>query len=160
VSVLSEDGILLAKAAAPSYTFSSRRVSRVESGLSPGSPKHGDSRPLCGENFARLPSVGRGIRRHRFFTLRTFLGAFFVVCAMLKCSSFLPALIAAASQSGFSPRPAQVSLGFSGLRYFGATGPRAPSLSPLERNEEVVRDFGVQNRIDFIFEFQQLVDRH
>jgi hypothetical protein len=36
VSVLSQDGTLLAKAAAPSDRFSSRRVSRVESGLSPG----------------------------------------------------------------------------------------------------------------------------
>src|SRR5262249_46646416 len=75
----------------------------------------------------------------RFLTLRTFLGVFFVacfaVCAMLKCSSFLPPLIAATSQRGFSPRPAQVSLGFSGLRYFGATGPRTPS--PLERDWEV-----------------------
>jgi Domain of unknown function (DUF6894) len=35
VSVLSEDGILLAKAAAPSDRFFSRRVRRVESGLSP-----------------------------------------------------------------------------------------------------------------------------
>jgi hypothetical protein len=47
VSVLSEAGIVLAKAAAPSDRFSSRRVSRVEPGLSPGSPKHGVSRPLC-----------------------------------------------------------------------------------------------------------------
>jgi 2,4-dienoyl-CoA reductase-like NADH-dependent reductase (Old Yellow Enzyme family) len=64
--------------------------------------------------------------RHRFLAPRAFLGAFFVAClavwAMLKCSSFLPALIAAASQRGFNPRPAQVSLGFSGLRYFAATG--------------------------------------
>src|SRR5262249_38325822 len=78
---------------------------------------------------------------HLLLALRTFLGpllvACFAVCAMLKCSSFLPALIAAASQSGFSPRPAQVSLGFSGLRYFGATGPRAPTLNPLEDTAEV-----------------------
>src|SRR5262249_5880624 len=69
-----------------------------------------------------------------------FLGALFVacfaVCAMLKCSSFLPALSAAASQRGVSPRPAQVSLGFSGLRYFGATGPRPPILRPLEGSWE------------------------
>jgi len=58
------------------------------------------------------------------------LGGFFVASltawAMLKFSSFLPALIAAASQHGFKPRPIQVSLGFSGLRYLGATGPRMP----------------------------------
>src|SRR5260221_10373559 len=85
------------------------------------------------------PRQGQLRTPHAFLALRTFLGAFFVACfafcAMLKCSSFLPALIAAASQRGVSPRPAQVSLGFSGLRYFGATGPRTPS--PLERNWEV-----------------------
>src|SRR5215470_3825834 len=74
--------------------------------------------------------------RHLFLALRAFLGPFFVACftvwAMLKCSSFLPALSAAASQSGFSPRPAQVSTGFSRLRYLGATGPRAPDFPPLE----------------------------
>src|SRR5712671_4104424 len=79
--------------------------------------------------------------RHAFLALRTFLGAFFVACfafcAMLNSSSVLPALIAASSQRGVSPRPAQVSLRFSGLRYFGATGPRTPSPSPLERNWEV-----------------------
>src|ERR1700739_2873261 len=45
---------------------------------------------------------------------------------MTKSSSFLPDLRAAASQRGFRPRPAQVSAGFSGLRYFGATLPRTP----------------------------------
>src|SRR5215831_1729445 len=45
---------------------------------------------------------------------------------MTKSSSFLPDLRAAASHRGFSPRPAQVSLGFSGLRYFGATFPLTP----------------------------------
>src|SRR5262249_20325779 len=78
---------------------------------------------------------------HRFFARPTFLGIFFVacfaVCAMLKCSSFLPALIAAASQSGFSPRPGEVVLGVSGLWYVGATGPRAATLNPLEDTVEV-----------------------
>ena len=41
--------------------------------------------------------------------------------AMAKSSSFLPDLIAAANHRGFNPRPAQVSLAFSGLRYLGAT---------------------------------------
>src|SRR5262250_1855704 len=45
---------------------------------------------------------------------------------MIKSSSFLPDLSAAASHRGFSPRPAHVSMGFSGLRYFGATFPLAP----------------------------------
>jgi hypothetical protein len=40
-----------------------------------------------------------------------------------KSSCSLPPLMAAASHRGFSPRPAQVSAGFSGFRYLGATGP-------------------------------------
>jgi hypothetical protein len=70
----------------------------------------------------------------RGYFRRTFLGAarpLFPGAAMLKSSSFLPDFSAAASQRGFSPRPAQVSLGFSGLRYFGATEPRAPPRPPL-----------------------------
>jgi hypothetical protein len=46
--------------------------------------------------------------------------------AIRKSSAFSPDLIAAVSQRGFNPRPAQVSAGFSGLRYLGATAPRAP----------------------------------
>ena len=58
---------------------------------------------------------------------RAFLAAVLAEAAMAKCSSFLPALSAAASHRGFSPRPAHVSDGFSGLRYFGAIfPPRAP----------------------------------
>jgi len=61
-----------------------------------------------------------------FFALRTFLwiffsGTFFAEELRLNSSSFLPALSAVVSQRGFNPRPAQVSAGFSGLRYFGAT---------------------------------------
>jgi hypothetical protein len=46
-----------------------------------------------------------------------FAGHFFTGAAILKCSSFLPALIAAANHRGFSPRPAQVSLRLSGLLF-------------------------------------------
>src|SRR5450432_2934462 len=45
------------------------------------------------------------------------------LAAMAKSSIFLPDLIAAASQRGFNPRPAQVSAEFSGLQYLGATEP-------------------------------------
>jgi hypothetical protein len=41
--------------------------------------------------------------------------------AMAKSSSFFPDLIAAVNHRGFNPRPAQVSVAFSGLRYLGAT---------------------------------------
>jgi hypothetical protein len=58
---------------------------------------------------------------------------------MLKSSSFLPDFSAATSHRGFSPRPAQVSVGFSGLRYFGATAPRGPPRPPLARDPSVVR---------------------
>ena len=43
--------------------------------------------------------------------------------AMRNSSIFFPDLIAAVSHRGFNPRPAQVSAGFSGLRYLGATPP-------------------------------------
>src|SRR6202011_3829646 len=69
--------------------------------------------------------------RHCLRLARTFFFADFDAVSlptppMTKSSSFLPDLSAAASHRGFSPRPAQVSLGFSGLRYFGATFPLAP----------------------------------
>jgi hypothetical protein len=47
-----------------------------------------------------------------------------------KSSTFFPIFIAADSHRGLNPRPAHVSLGFSGLRYFGATGALAPRREP------------------------------
>jgi hypothetical protein len=38
----------------------------------------------------------------------------FAKAAMLKCSNFLPDLIAATNHHGFNPRPAQVLAGFPG----------------------------------------------
>jgi hypothetical protein len=75
------------------------------------------------------------------YFFRAFLGAraFLPGAAMLKSSSFLPEFSAAASHRGFSPRPAHVSAGFAGLRYFGATGPRVPPRIPFKRNPLVVR---------------------
>src|SRR5215471_3822784 len=81
-------------------------------------------------------------RQKRSYFLRAFLAAvriFFTGAPMLKCSSFLPDFSAAAIHRGFSPRPAHVSVGFSGLRYFGATGPRVPPRTPLTRNPLAVR---------------------
>src|SRR5580700_1976769 len=51
---------------------------------------------------------------------------------MLKYSSRFPVFMAAVSHLGISPRPAQVSLGLSGLRYLGATAPprRVTSFPP------------------------------
>ena len=76
----------------------------------------------------RLPDFFAALRAPRAFLGVLFTDAF-AEAAMAKCSSFLPDLSAAVSQRGFSPRPAHVSLGFSGLRYFGGTGPRAPMRS-------------------------------
>src|ERR1700748_2204526 len=78
-----------------------------------------------------LPSIYRHFLATRF--LRAFLGAPLTLPEIAKSSSFLPDLIAAASHRGFRPRPAQVSPGFSGLRYFGATFPRAPLPPTLAR---------------------------
>src|SRR5271169_6725813 len=72
---------------------------------------------------------------HHFFATRFLRGflASFPLPEMAKSSSFFPDLIAAASQRGFSPRPAQVSAGFSGLRNFGATFPLTPRPMDFER---------------------------
>jgi hypothetical protein len=61
-----------------------------------------------------------------FLALRVILPPFALDAAapaIRKSSAFLPDLIAAVSQRGFNPRPAQVSVGFSGLRYLGAMAP-------------------------------------
>src|SRR5467141_1790978 len=51
-----------------------------------------------------------------------------------KSSADFPPLIAAVNHFGLNPRPAQVSSGFCGLRYFGATGPLSPNPEPLFRS--------------------------
>src|SRR5262249_46985824 len=58
-----------------------------------------------------------GDQGHRF-DLR-FLRFFLADLSIKKSSSFFPPLIAATSQRGFAPRPAQVSP--DGPRYFGGT---------------------------------------
>src|SRR5206468_5729335 len=45
----------------------------------------------------------------------------YAACLILKSSIRLPDFSCAASQRGFLPRPAQVSDGRSGFRYFGTT---------------------------------------
>jgi hypothetical protein len=72
-----------------------------------------------------------GVRNgYHFRGLRAFLRPFAfddgLAPAIRKASCFLPALIAAVNHRGFKPRPAQVSAGLSGLRYFAATLPRGP----------------------------------
>ena len=91
--------------------------------------------------YAVAAPVALGGRGGTVYFLRAFLGAriFLPGVAMLKCSSFLPDFSAAASHRGFNPRPAHVSAGFAGLRYFGTTGPRTPRRIPLTRNPLVVR---------------------
>jgi hypothetical protein len=86
--------------------------------------------PTKKEAFGK-PAAGY-FRLTRAF-LRTGFAAPSLVPAIRKSSSFFPDLMAAANHRGFSPRPAQVSLGFSGFRNFGATFPRAPSRSAFGR---------------------------
>src|SRR5271167_3884581 len=89
----------------------------------------------------RLIFVNRRCNNHRrryghyFFATRFLRGflASFPLPEIAKSSIFFPDLIAAASQRGFSPRPAHVSAGFSGLRYFGATFPLTPRPMDFER---------------------------
>jgi hypothetical protein len=50
-----------------------------------------------------------------------------------KSSADLPPLIAAVNHFGLNPRPAHVSSGFCGLRYFGGTGPLTPNPEPAFR---------------------------
>src|ERR1700758_3975890 len=73
--------------------------------------------------------TGAGRCQDYFRGLRAFLRPFAFdddAPAIRKSSIFLPDLIAAANHRGFKPRPAHVSAGLSGLRYFAATLPRAP----------------------------------
>jgi hypothetical protein len=88
-----------------------------------------------------VPSFQRVSRREpvvayflAFRVFRTF-GCFaerpFDAPAIRKSSNDLPPLMAATNQRGFSPRPAQVSVGFSGLRYLAATEALRPTLPPL-----------------------------
>jgi hypothetical protein len=61
---------------------------------------------------------------NRYFLLRVFLVAEpFAAPAIAKSSTFFPPFIAATSHLGLRPRPAQVSAGFSGLRYLGPLRP-------------------------------------
>jgi hypothetical protein len=73
-----------------------------------------------------------------FLALRAFLpftDAFAPAPSIAKSSIFLPSLMAAASQRSFNPRPAQVSEGLSGLRYFALGAALLPSKrEPLQFN--------------------------
>jgi hypothetical protein len=89
-------------------------------------------------NGSAGPSRDRGPPSAYLLDLRTFR-VFLVLAAealsapgIKKSSCFLPPLIAAVSQRGLRPRPAQVSAGFSGLRYLGATGPNRRQPRPQE----------------------------
>jgi len=95
------------------------------------SPLTGVSRsPLC--YFRNDFAIQRASRGVCYFFLAGFLRPL-PLEVMEKSSIFLPDLIAAASQRGFRPRPAQVSVGFSGFRYFAGTEPRRPPPDFLPR---------------------------
>src|SRR5215468_8636286 len=100
-------------------------------------------------NHATVSAVLRRLGRRtetavsaRLYFRRAFFGParpLFTGAVILKSSSFLPVFSAAASHRGLSPRPAHVSAGLSGLRYFGATTPRTPPRTPLPRDPAAAR---------------------
>jgi hypothetical protein len=96
-------------------------------------PPHG---PLAKRGAARKRNVTPPYFRRAFFGAARpdFTGA-----VILKSSSFLPVFSAAASHRGLRPRPAHVSVGLSGLRYFGATVPCVPPRTPLLRAPRAAR---------------------
>src|SRR5262249_44746076 len=71
---------------------------------------------------------GLHLRAVRAF-LRPFTFGEGLTPAIRKSSGFFPVLIAAVSHRGFNPRPAHVSLGFSGLRYLSTMSPLTPARS-------------------------------
>src|SRR5262245_7472623 len=75
----------------------------------------------------RKTSLGRSDYQGHRFDLR-FLRPFRADLSIRKSSSFFPPLIAATSQRGLAPRPAQVSP--DGLRYFGGTFIPCKTLRP------------------------------
>jgi hypothetical protein len=85
----------------------------------------------------RNPSPGSRNKRH-LRALRALFGlvAFFDGTAprIRKSSADFPPLIAAVNHFGLNPRPAHVSSGFCGLRYFGGTGPLSPNPEPFFRS--------------------------
>src|SRR5882672_2960947 len=105
--------------------------------LSSGGGSPTAARPFCRLTFSlrnRNPSAGSetsvtcGALRALFGLL-----AFFDATAprIRNSSADFPPLIAAVNHFGLNPRPAQVSSGFCGLRYFGATGPLSPNPDPF-----------------------------
>src|SRR6266436_356997 len=93
-------------------------------------------------------SVGGRRNKRHLRALRALFGlvAFFDGTAprTRKSSADFPPLIAAVNHFGLNPRPAQVSSGFCGLRYFGATGPLSPNPEPFLRGV-----FAPWNRLSF-----------
>jgi len=79
---------------------------------------HVTSMDLCKGPYLRILHLICGGVRSQRFDLR-FFRPFRADLSIRKSSSFFPPLIAATSQRGFAPRPAQVSP--EGLRYFGGT---------------------------------------
>jgi hypothetical protein len=81
-------------------------------------------RPSPIQPMVRAPRTSRLWLHHlrgRPAFFRPFALAEGVEPAMRKSSCFFPDFMAAVNHRGFNPRPAQVSVAFSGLRYLGAT---------------------------------------
>src|SRR5260370_28193651 len=88
--------------------------------------------------LAKSQSVWGPRNKSHLRALRALFGlvAFFDATAprIRKSSANFPPLIAAVNHFGLNPRPAPLSSGFCGLRYFGATGPLSPNAQPFFRS--------------------------
>jgi hypothetical protein len=95
----------------------------------PGAAARGANR-RARQPQSRQKAAPRRPKNSYLRALRAFLRPFpfdeVAAPAMAKSSIFFPPLIAVVNHRGFRPRPAQVSAGFSGFRYLGATRPLAP----------------------------------
>src|SRR5215510_8032572 len=82
-------------------------------------PAQSEISQICEGPYPRIfDNISGGGDEGQRFDLR-FLRPFRADLSIRKSSSFFPSLIAAASQRGLAPLPAQVSP--DGLRYFGGT---------------------------------------
>src|SRR5262249_48134234 len=114
------------------FAFAGRRISICRAAMTPEQEKADHKfraflcakQPITKRGMKKTPSIAHIVASSRSgyeaqrFDLR-FFRPFRADLSIRKSSSFLPPLIAARSQRGFAPRPAQVSP--KGPRYFGGT---------------------------------------
>ena len=128
---------------------------------------------------AGVQDAGYGYFLADFFALRVFLPPFAfdaAAPAIRKSSAFLPDLIAAASQRGFNPRPAQVSAGSRDCGIWVRLRPvrqirelpliRFAALKAAElcqlgfERSTLFHDLGRKHRLYLVLQRDKLLDRH